>query len=66
MCHDISKQRRQVVCQRDPNVDIQTLEEEVNALEKTDDRIVACCNISGGLKSDVMPVCDNELARGLP
>ena len=56
MCHNISKQRRQVVCERDPNIDIQTLEEEVNTLEQTDDHVVTCRNVSYSLKLDVMPV----------
>src|SRR5712671_4252967 len=64
MCHDISKQRRQVVCQRDPNIDIQTLEEEVNTLEQTDDRVVTCRNVSYSLKSGVMPVREDELGLG--
>ena len=64
MCHDISKQRRQVVCQRDPNIDIQTLEGEVNMLEQTDDRAVTCRNVSYSLKSGVMPVCEDELGLG--
>jgi len=64
MCHDISKQRRQVVCQWDPNIDIQTLEEEVNTLEQTDDRVVTCRNVSYSLKSGVMPVREDELGLG--
>ena len=33
------------MCERDSSVAVQTLEEEVNALEKIDEFVVACYNI---------------------
>jgi hypothetical protein len=54
LSHNHSQQLRQFIRQWHPSVTLQTLQEEVNALEEVHECIMARRNISYSLRMDVM------------